>query len=144
MAQQVSVNEFVLDVSGDQPVLMGGRCEACGNVTFPVLQGCPKCTGTDIERVPLGREGTLWAWTVQGFPPKSPPYLGSNDPATFEPFGVGYVALPEVIVEGRLTEAEPAKLKEGMPMRLTVEKLFDNEDGDEVVTFAFAPMDAGE
>ena len=93
-----------------------------------------------MEEVKLSTKGTLWAWTVQGFPPKAPPYLGENDPETFVPFGVGYVELPELKVEARLTESEPAMLHDGMAMELTVEPLFVNEDGDEVVTFAFAPV----
>ena len=92
-----------------------------------------------MESVSLGSNGSLWGWTVQGFPPKSPPYLGDNDPENFKPFGVGYVELPELIVEARLTEAEPAKLKEGMLMELVTEPLFTNEEGDTVVTFAFSP-----
>ena len=87
----------------------------------------------------LGTEGTLWGWTVQGFPPKSPPYLGENNPEKFKPFGVGYVELPEVIVEARLTESEPSNLSEGMAMRLVAEPLFNNDDGETVVTYAFAP-----
>ena len=142
MGQPVSVNEFVLDIKGDTPKLMGGRCRDCGNYTFPRSAGCPKCASSDIESAELGTHGTLWAWTVQGFPPKSPPYLGDNDAKTFKPFGVGYVALPEVIVEARLTESEPAKLQEGMPMELTLEPLFEDEDGNQVMTFAFAPVTA--
>ncbi|MGI9325199.1 MAG: Zn-ribbon domain-containing OB-fold protein [Pseudomonadales bacterium] len=140
MGNQVSINEFVLDIDGETPRLIGGRCQTCGNYTFPISAGCPKCAGSDIEKAVLGTNGTLWAWTVQGFPPKSPPYLGANDPKTFKPFGVGYVELPEVIVEARLTESEPANLTEGMAMALTVEPLFTDEEGNEVVTFAFAPV----
>lgn len=139
MAQQVSVNEFVLELVDGKPQLIGGKCRSCGNHTFPISAGCPKCAGTEIDKALLGNSGTLWAWTVQGFAPKSPPYLGNNNPSEFKPFGVGYVELPEVIVEARLTESEPAKLKEGMPMALTLEPLFEDEDGNQVVTFAFAP-----
>ena len=141
MGQRVSINEFVLEIDGDAPRLVGGRCQACGNYTFPESSGCPKCTSSDIERAVLGTQGTLWAWTIQGFPPKSPPYLGANDPKDFMPFGVGYVELPEVIVEARLTVSEPTNLREGMAMQLTLEPLFTDEDGNEVVTFAFAPAD---
>ena len=98
MGKQVSINEFVLDLSGDSPRLIGGRCRDCGSHTFPVLSGCPRCAGFDMEEVKLSTKGTLWAWTVQGFPPKTPPYLGENDPETFAPFGVGYVELPELKV----------------------------------------------
>ena len=136
---QISINEDVLDISGEVPRLLGGRCKDCGNHVFPMFSGCPKCTGTDMERVQLSTDGELWAWTVQGFPPKSPPYLGEIDPEKFQPYGVGYVTLPEVKVEARLTEAEPAKLQSGMAMSLTVVPLYTNDEGDEVVTFAFAP-----
>ena len=78
---------------------------------------------------------------MQGFPPKSPPFLGDNDPDAFEPFGVGYVELPEVIVEARLTENEPAKLAEGMQMQLTTERLYVDDDGNDVMTYAFAPIE---
>lgn len=139
MAQQVSINEFVLELVDGKPQLIGGKCRNCGNHTFPISPGCPKCAGSDIERAVLGSQGTLWAWTVQGFPPKSPPYLGDNNPKDFKPFGVGYVELDEVIVEARLTEAEPANLAEGMRMELALEPMFTDEDGNQVVTFAFAP-----
>lgn len=140
LTKAVSVNEFVLELREDGPRLKGGRCRACGNHTFPSVPGCAQCTGTDIEAVTLGSTGTLWGWTVQGFPPKSPPYLGDNNPETFKPFGVGYVELPELIIEARLTEAEPVKLNEGMPMTLVVEPLFTNDEGNTVMTYAFAPI----
>jgi len=141
MGQQVSINEFVLDISGDEPRLMGGRCKDCGHHTFPLLSGCAHCAGANVESVPLSSRGTLWAWTVQGFPPKNPPYLGENDPENFQPFGVGYVELPELKVEARLTESQPEHLRDGMEMQLTVEPLYADDEGNEVVTFAFAPVE---
>ncbi|MED5393249.1 MAG: OB-fold domain-containing protein, partial [Actinomycetota bacterium] len=81
----------------------------------------------------------LWTWTIQGYPPKTPPYVGlvGDD---FEPFGVGYVELPgELRVEARLTENDPSLLWIGMPMTLTLLPLTINESGEEVATFAFAP-----
>ena len=93
-----------------------------------------------MESVTLGKKGTLWGWTVQGFPPKSPPYLGDSDPDTFQPFGVGYIELPELIIEARLTESEPAKLSEGMAMQLVAEPLFKDDEGNTVMTYAFAPL----
>ena len=108
---------------------------------FPMQDGCPRCTASGAERVELGRRGTLWTFTVQGFAPKSPPYAGSDDPATFVPFGVGYVELPgEVKVETRLTEADPAKLRIGMEMEMVIVPLKVDAEGNETVTFAFKPV----
>jgi len=138
---KVPVQEGVFTWPSDEPHLIGSRCRNCGNHVFPVQDGCPKCTGADMEQVELGRRGTLWAWTVQGFPPKAPPYLGDDNPKTFKPYGVGYIELPgELKVEARLTEADPAKLKIGMEMEMVLVPLTTDEDGNEVVTFAFRPV----
>ncbi|MGA1509918.1 MAG: hypothetical protein ACO37X_09520 [Ilumatobacteraceae bacterium] len=39
-----------------------------------------------------------------------------------------------------MTESDPEKLKIGMEMELVIVPLSTDENGDEVVTFAFAPV----
>jgi uncharacterized OB-fold protein len=88
----------------------------------------------------LERRGKLWAWTTQDFPPPSPPYAGATGEA-FVPFGIGYVELPgQVRVEARLTEADPERLMEGMEMELVVVPFRTDDEGNEVVSFAFRPV----
>jgi uncharacterized OB-fold protein len=119
------------------PVLLGSECRRCGTVTFPRQGACPRCTSTDVRERHLSRRGTLWTWTVQRFRPKSPPYVG-EDSEEFEPYGVGYVELPlEVRVEARLTECDPARLRIGMAMELT---LIPAPGREEAMTFAFRPV----
>jgi len=85
------------------------------------------------DPVELSRQGTLWAWTAVTAPP--PGYLGEI------PFGVGVVELPEgVRVITRLTESDPAALAEGQSMELRVVPLHRDEDGNDVVIYAFAPV----
>jgi len=140
MPAQVPVSDGVFTWPSDDPHLLGSRCRNCGNHMFPVQSGCPKCMGVETETVELSNRGTLWTWTVQGFPPKAPPFIGDADPKSFQPFGVGYVELPgEVKVEARLTEADPATLRIGMEMELVIVPLNVDDDGNEIVTFAFAP-----
>jgi uncharacterized OB-fold protein len=58
----------------------------------------------------------------------------------FVPYGVGYVELDGLIrVEARLTESDPEKLVIGMEMELVLERLGVDDDGNDVVTYAFAP-----
>lgn len=138
MSTQIPVAPGVFTV-GPEPRLLGSRCVDCGNHTFPAQAGCPRCTGDHMEPVELGTEGTLWTWTIQGFPPKAPPYVGPTDDR-FRPFGVGYVELPgQLKVETRLTVADPDRLRIGMPMRLVLDVLDIDADGNEIVTYAFAP-----
>jgi uncharacterized OB-fold protein len=136
----------------ESPALIGSSCRRCGATTFPAQASCPRCTAVDVEERQLATTGTLWSFTVQGFPPK-PPYAGPDE---FRPYGVGYVELPGpasaegrlhhgaagggragVVVEARLTEDDPAALEIGMPMELVVVPF--GKDGDDRVTFAFRP-----
>lgn len=126
------VAEGLFTWPADEPRLIGSRCLDCGVVTFPAQGSCPACTSVAVEKRLLGRTGTLYTWTVQGFRPKAP-YAGPD--GGFEPYGVGYVELPgEVRVEARLTVADPTRLRIGMPMELVVVPFGDR------VTYAFAPV----
>jgi uncharacterized protein len=119
----------------DPPVLLGSRCTVCGRVLFPRADTCPYCASADPEPIELSRQGILWAWTAVTAPP--PGYLGDV------PYGIGVVELPEgVRVIGRLTEPDPAVLAAGQQMELRTVVLGRTPDDEEVVTYAFAPLDA--
>ena len=120
-----------LFTDSDPPALHGSRCTACGKTHFPRSDACPYCATEDPEPVDLSRRGALWAWTAITAPP--PGYKGDV------PYGVGIVELPEgVRVIARLTEADPAALAEGQAMELRVVPLHQDDEGNDVVTYAFA------
>ncbi|WOX07744.1 Zn-ribbon domain-containing OB-fold protein [Streptomyces sp. N50] len=119
--------------------LIGSECTACGLVSFPAASDCVRCASTESKERLLAERGTLWTYTTQDFRPPSPPYDG---PEAFEPYAVGYIELPgELLVEARLTEPDPDKLRIGQDMRLTLVPYRVQDDGTEVVTFAFAPAE---
>ena len=139
--RRIPVQEGLFTWPSDEPKLIASRCSACGDVVFPRQQSCPDCSSDDVEEILLSRRGTVWTWTIQNFPPPIPPYAGSGDRDTFVPYGVAYIELPEgVRVEARLTENDPEKLSIGMEMELVVEKFASDDDGNELVTFAFQPV----
>ena len=143
MPTQVPITDGLFTWPSDSPRLLASRCTDCANHVFPAQPDCPKCSGSSTETVELEREGTLWTWTVQSYPPKSPPFAGNADPATFEPYGVGYIDIEgKLLVESRLTVADPALLDFGMTCELVIDPLYIDASGDEVVTFAFAPVGA--
>jgi len=116
-----------------QPRLIGGRNRATGRIVFP----CPP--GKDYEPHPLGREGTLWSYTIQRYRPKSPPYAG---PEAFEPWPVAYVELPgELIVEARLVNVDFAEIRIGMALELAF-VLLDPDAAEPVMIHAFQPQGA--
>jgi len=140
MTTTVAVADGVFEIRDGKPVLLGSRCTNCDNHMYPRQTGCPRCLFNEQEDVELATRGTLWTWTVQAFPPKAPPYLGPAG-EDFEPYGVGYVELPgQLRVESRLTIADPEQLKIGMEMELVLDPLCIDEDGNQVVTYAFAPV----
>ena len=127
----------------DEPQLIGGRCAPCGAVTFPRQPSCARCGKPEMKEHLLPTRGTLWTWTTQEFLPKEP-YASGETVETFKPFGVGLVQLDdEVRVEGRLTEADPGKLRIGMEVELVVVPFRVKEDGTEVMVYAFAPVADG-
>lgn len=132
MTTQVPVAEGLFTWPSDEPRLIAS--ERDGVLVFPAEPGAP-------ERL-LGNRGTLWSFTTQQFRPPSPPYDGDDTGETFVPYAIGYIELPgELLVQGRLTESDPAKLRIGQPMEMVVVPYTVRADGTEVLTYAFAPAD---
>ena len=80
----------------------------------------------------LSRRGTLQTYTTVE---KAPPgYRGKV------PYGFGVVELPEGIrLISRLTESRIDRLEFGLPVQLVLEELFTDDDGNQVIGWAFEP-----
>jgi len=139
---QVPIAEDLFTWPSDEPALVAGR-SSDGRLVFPfrthrIVGGVRE----ELERVELPRRGTLWTFTTQVFRPPAPPYAGEDDAKTFEPFAVGYVELPGALrVETRLTEPDPAKLRIGQEMELRIVPFGHDAEGNQTMTYAFAPVD---
>ena len=128
--------------TGRSARLIGTHCTSCGTHYFPKTLSCrnPQCMDKATQDVLLGREGTLYSYTVQHY---QPPALFRM--ADWAPYAIGSVELPEGLrVMGMLTGCEPASLKIGMAVELTVETLYRDEQGREVQTYKFQPRAAQE
>jgi uncharacterized OB-fold protein len=120
---------------GGPPRLVGARCSGCATVVFPRQGSCPRCSERTMSTHVLPVSGRIWSWTLQAFPPK-PPY---RPPASgHQPYHLGYVDLGEVLVEARLAVPRE-EIRIGLPVRLTTVTAYQDEDGTDVVTFAFRP-----
>jgi uncharacterized OB-fold protein len=132
MADTVPVHEGLFVERPEGARLIGGVCAACGRQHFPRLTSCPYCAAADCEEKLLGPRGSLFLYTVVVNRP--PGYRGEL------PFGFGVVELPEGIrLIGRLTEPRLDRLRLGMPMRVVVAPLHTDDEGRQVVSYAFAP-----
>ena len=134
---KVLVEEGIFEIPSspsDEPRLIAGRCRHCGEVTFPMQTGCPNCCRDDIEEVRIGPRATLYSFTNVNHPVPE----GYKGPI---PYGVGLVDFPEgARIVAHLTEHDPEKLKVGMDMVMMIDKLFEDEEGNEVIGFKFKPV----
>ena len=133
MSGQVPVQGGLFETDDNGTVrLIGGFCGACSRPHFPLGTTCSSCGSSDVSRIHLSDSGTLWGWTsVTSAPP------GYGGPV---PYGFGVVELPEGLrVISRLQAPDPERLAFGTPMKLTLETLHDEDDGNDVVTWCFIP-----
>jgi uncharacterized OB-fold protein len=144
MSKQIPIAPGLFSWPADNPALLASRCKHCGIAAFPVAESCMACSGQDVTVEELPSRGTLWTWTVQRFMPKTP-YHSNETAETFQPYGVGYLELPGgVRVEGRLTENDPEKIQIGMAMDVVFDTWRTEENGDEIISFFFKPVDQSE
>lgn len=132
--ERVPIHPGLFTMEGESGArLLGGLCPSCRRVHFPRLPTCPYCSAGDCSEQPLSPSGTLYLYTAVLSRP--PGYKGDV------PFGFGVVELPEGLrVITRITETEPGKLRPGMPMQLVLVRLHRDDQGRDVVSYAFAPV----
>lgn len=136
--KRVPVVEGLFTWPSEEPQLIGGRCESCGSYSFPKSSPVhrPGCRG-GVEEVLLSRRGKLVSYTWQYYKPP-PPYKG---PEPFVPYGIGLVELPEGIrIFGIMTSREMSDLKMNMDVELLVDKLYEDEQGNEYLTWKFSAV----
>ena len=135
---RVPVADGLFRWTDDDAALVGSRCAGCGAHYFPTSLSCrnPTCDDKSVAEVLLGRHGTVYSYTVQVY---RPPALFRMEP--FAPYAIGLVELAEGLrVMGKLTGCAPEEIRIGMPVALTVEALYTDEGGREVLTYAYAPV----
>ena len=126
----------------EEPRVIGSRCQSCGHYFFPKVTSCrnPYCKRTEpVEDAPLSKQGTLFSYTINHYPPP-PPY---HAPDPFVPFGVACVEMPEGIkVTGQVPKGvDLDALKIGMEMETVREILYEDEQGNEVLSWMFKPAE---
>lgn len=105
-------------VSGD---LMGVWCNECNHVLPPLTDTCYYCCSTDLKKMKLSCHGKLYSYTTVYQPHKH----------LEVPYSVGYVDLPEGIrMMAPLKTREGKPFHVGMPMKLSVEKLWQENDAE--------------
>jgi uncharacterized OB-fold protein len=111
--------------------LRGSECPNCSRRFFPPKARCPECLQSDLSSVALDTRGTLYSYTTVYIPSRNfkPPYT------------VGYVELDEgirVFGQIRLKEREPLTI--GSSIKMVIDYLWKNPDGENVSGYLFEPV----
>jgi uncharacterized OB-fold protein len=116
-----------LDTNGS-PQLIGGRCKACGALSFPRGALCTECLSEDVETTTLGDRGKLYSYSVVHQAPK-----GWN-----VPYALGYVDLSDGVRV--LAHVGPIdKLAMDLPVKLAVGVVGSDPAGVPLKSYTFVP-----
>lgn len=116
--------------------LLGSRCPSCGELFFPRKTGgnCTRCQERKLEAVELGPLGRIDSFTAVLQPPAGGFYHGPV------PFCYGLIDLDEGLrVETHISGSYEA-LKHGLRVKLVVETMYTDQEGNHVQVFSFAPL----
>ncbi len=111
-------------------------CHDCNTHFFPEAhyQHRPGCPRENMERVLLNNKGKLATYTVQHYM-CPPPFKTMGD---ITPYGLALVEFPEEIsIAGLIVDSDLEKLKIGLEMETTTFTLHKDDEGNDVVTWAF-------
>ena len=139
--KQIPCLEGLFTMPPEEPRLIGNKCKSCGSIFFPKATSCqnPYCKKAEpLEEVKFGSRGKLFTFTANYFQPP-PPY---HAPDPFVPYANGWIELPEgVRVHTMIAPGYDEKsLKIGMEMELIRDKLYEDEEGNEVLSWKYKPV----
>lgn len=130
--ESVDPQRFRVNADGEAQ-LIGGRCRACGCVTWGVRAMCPRCwSDRDQDEIVLAQEGALYSLTET--------YRAQNG---FKgPYTVGLVDLSQgVRVFGRVHWPAGSGWRPGARMTLFAERVDFETGAPSVYVPAFRPVD---
>lgn len=113
--------------------LIGSKCRTCGETFFPRRVYCAYCTGKNLEEVALSTKGKIHSFTISRMVPP-----GSVMQA---PYAIAQIKLPEgVLVTSVLADCDLEVLNIDIDVEMVIEKVMENEEGDNIMAFKFKPV----
>lgn len=131
--RRISLEEALVAVDPDDSSregLRGNRCPQCDLTFFPKRQYCAKCCLPVPGEVLLPHRGKLETYSALH---RKPPYARIEAPYVLGQVDTGAVRVISVI------RGQPDELRVGMDVELVLENLGEDEEGNQLVTYAFKP-----
>jgi uncharacterized OB-fold protein len=122
------------EIVNGQPYLVGTKCSKCGAAFFPPRYICTYClTDEGVEKARLGNKGTLYSYTIIRVAGRefNPPYA----------FGFVIIEPENIRIPAVLTGFDlEQELKSGTRMEMVIERLRKDDQGNEIVSYKFRPV----
>jgi len=118
--------------STEKPMLIGSKCKLCDHKFFPQRHICPYCFRDDVlEPVFLSRKGKLYSYCTVQTPP----------PGFDEPYVIGHVDIEDGLkIFSQITDCEFSEVRPGMELELTLRRLAEDEEKNQIVCYMFKPI----
>jgi uncharacterized OB-fold protein len=130
MPVRVPLREGIFEDKGKDSTLLAVKCQVCQQVFFPAKAVCLSCFSHDLVQHKLSNIGRLYSFTIVHMPAKN--YSA--------PYALGWIELSEgTRVFSQIRGWQDCPLKTGMEMKLSIEKLYE-DDGREVIGYVFRPI----
>ena len=114
--------------------LTGSECPSCKRVYFPAMRICPDCLDDNhpMKTKILSDKGKIYSFSIAQVAP----------PGFEVPHVQAYIDLEEgVRVFSLLVECgDVEKLRTGLPVKLVIVNVGENEEGKERLTYCFRPI----
>lgn len=128
------IDEHLLRLDAGSPdgwTLPAGRCRACQAQFHPLRPRCPRCGAAELQETSLSKSGRLVSYTQ----------VHQTNPASLipAPYYVGIIQIDDgPIIEATGASAlSSAALQDGARVKLVLEPVARDEDGQEIVTYRF-------
>ena len=123
--------------NNDQARLIGSKCSSCGEIFFPKKEKnwCVHCNKSTLEEIILSNKGKIATFSVVMQQPGGGFYKGTV------PYAYGCVDLEDGIrIETLLSADDFDQLAVDQNVEMVIEKFYNDEDANEIVTFKFKPV----
>ena len=136
MKRQIPLQEgwyHIPDSPSEKGYLIGTRCLDCNEEFFPRRIYCAACTSSNVEEKALSTRGKIDTFTISRLTPP-----GSIMEA---PYVLAKVELPEgPLVTTVITDCDPEKVDIGMEVELVIQKVKEDDEGNDVMAYVFKPV----
>ena len=131
MKEKVHLREGLFEDKGKESALFAIKCQSCQQVFFPARKVCLNCFSSDLVQHRLSNVGKLYSFTIVHMTTKN--YKA--------PYAIGWIELSDgTRLFTQIRGWQDRALKTGMPMQLSIETLWEEEDR-EIIGYVFRPVD---